>query len=289
MGQTFAMKEEEVDLPQIVAPIHPLSHRCEHDLASKSRMGRQAQWVILGLVGFFLLAAAIIVMGVLQINQRIAVQQPGGLAMDQIVERVNEDTDEGSEQATIAPDLCSLIGDSVDEALDQLGQGATIVSDTSIEAGDAARRELVVVLAWDPSDADGVSPLVKLRVEAGSSPSGSLVTAASYEASLKNLGFGAPSFRAAVERKKLVERTLQEVGLYVSDLGLTLPEDRRVYSSYAGDGTTLENESYGFDGIWTQAGKSYHWDVLLDYDYLRANAQGNLAYTDRSVAVTISL
>ena len=95
-------------------------------------------------------------------------------------------------------------------------------------------------------------------------------------------------FADAVKNEHIVEKTLREAGVNVTDGSAKLPSDKTSYSTYASDGTTLVKENCSFNGTVDINGAAHTWSSVLMYDYSTANASGNLADTVRIIYIYIN-
>ena len=65
--------------------------------------------------------------------------------------------------------------------------------------------------------------------------------------------------------------------------------EKEEYAHYDSTGKTIDEERFQFVGTGTdEAGHAFDWGVLLDYDYVQAIEENNLAKTVRTVEVAIS-
>lgn len=91
-----------------------------------------------------------------------------------------------------------------------------------------------------------------------------------------------------MKNEHIVEKTLREAGVNVTDGSAKLPSDKTSYSTYASDGTTLVKENCSFNGTVDINGAAHTWSSVLMYDYSTANASGNLADTVRIIYIYIN-
>lgn len=182
-----------------------------------------------------------------------------------------------------AIDLVALLGLDGEDAVDEIGHGAYIESDRNVSE-DGFSRQLTVPLANEKGTDRSGTPTVTLYLD-----DDGMVGRASYTASFSAVGFKGISLDEAVGSAGLIPAVLEASGLTdVDTSGIALPEDRSEFSTYESDDTTLTAEEVTFDGTGSTDGEEYAWESTLFYDYSEANAQGNLAYTVRTVTVSIS-
>lgn len=200
------------------------------------------------------------------------------------------DSDEAAKDASTAtakrtavPDLVALLGMTQDEALAALQHGAQVTGLTEVnEEGNPVKQQVSIALSDEPADARSGTPSVYLDLN----EEGRTVRAG-YSVATSSIGYGSLSFADAVDNEGIIEETVEEAGLTVSERTAALPEDKMAYSTYAGDGKTLTREYCEFSGSGEAAGTAYGWDAALSYDYTMANATGNLADTIRTIYVYI--
>lgn len=180
-------------------------------------------------------------------------------------------------------DLVSLFGLDLDQAVDEMGRGATVQSLTPMNS-DAYSTQAVVVLTDEPGDADSGTPVVTLRFDGAGQ-----VVWASYEAPLGNLGYRAISFPDAVERLDVLQDALHTAGLaQIQPDEFQLPDDRTLYARFADDLETVLIEELTFGGEGEAEGAVYDWSGTLSFDYRGAVESGNLADTLRTLRISIS-
>lgn len=188
-------------------------------------------------------------------------------------------------KTTTVPDLVSLLGLNVDQAIEVIQHGAQVTSSVEVnEEGNPIRTEVRLGLTAEPSDTRSGTPTVYLSLD----DNGAIIQSG-YSVGTSALGYGSLSFSDAITNEHLIEKTLDEAGLKVDTGSVVLPEDKMVYSSYASDGTTLTRENCSFEGSGTTAGGAVlPWTAILSYDYTTANATGNLADTIRAVYIYVA-
>ena len=91
-----------------------------------------------------------------------------------------------------------------------------------------------------------------------------------------------------MKNEHIVEKTLREAGVNVTDGSAKLPSDKTSYSTYASDGTTLVKENCSFNGSVDINGAAHTWSRELKNDYSTATATGNLAETERIIYINIT-
>lgn len=198
-------------------------------------------------------------------------------------EEVSQDAATANVKKTEIPTLLPLLGKTQEEALAELGHGATVTLDSQVsdEASPMSHR-LTVVLTEEPSDAKSGTPTVYLGMDANEK-----IVTAGYSAATASLGYGTLSFADAVSHEHVVEKTLAEAGLAIPEGSVVLPESS-TYATFASDGTTLVKEQHAFEGQAASGGSDYLWTSVLVYNYTAANATGNLADTVRQIYVYVS-
>lgn len=188
-----------------------------------------------------------------------------------------------TEKRTEVPDLLSILGLSESEAIAQLKRGASVVSTREVsEEGSSIVTQETVALLEEPADSRSGTPTVYLGLNADG-----VVVSAGYSAATASLGYGSISFAEAIETQHIIQKTLEEAGVTVSDDAITLPSDRSDYATYASDGTTVTAENCSFSGPVDINGETYEWSAVLTYNYTTSNATGNLADTIRIIYVYV--
>lgn len=221
-------------------------------------------------------------------SQTLASQQTQAQQDAQEVSSIKKDDtkDASSETAkkTQAPNLVTLLGKTQDEAISLLKRGATVTRTEEVkEEGNPIKSKITIALTDEPADARTGTPTVYL----GLNEQGKTVQAG-YSASTAALGYGSLSFADAVKNEHIVEKTLQEAGVNVTQGSATLPADKTTYSTYDTDGTTLVKESCSFSGTVDISGAAHEWSAVLRYDYTTANTSGNLADTIRIIYIYLN-
>lgn len=253
----------------------------------KSQRMRNVLIVVIALIVLLIGALGYFTWLLLNEAQTEATQQAlsqGSLDVDQLKESETDDSAGGVEKQIEAPDLAGLLGATEERALEAIGKGATVASTTPVEEeGNPIKSSLKVILTDEPGDARTGTPTVYLDLDANGA-----VISAGYSASALSLGYGSLSFSETIESDRIVENTLAEAGLLVSEGLITLPADKDEYNTYGSDGNTLVSSSYTFSDTLEQDGIVYEWSVVLKYDYTSYNASGNPVDTTRQVYVYVS-
>ena len=183
------------------------------------------------------------------------------------------------------PDLSAIMGKTQDEALSILKRGAQVTATQPVDDEDSVIKSNVTVsLTSEPADSRTAStPTVYLGLNGDG-----IVVQAGYSASASALGFGTLSFADAVTNERVIEKTLQKIGVGVPNEVVTLPENKDDYSSYASDGTTVVKERCSFEGSATVNNVPCSWSAVLSYDYTTQILTGNLNDTVRVIYVYVT-
>lgn len=199
--------------------------------------------------------------------------------------------DEGRKHGDV-PALTGLFGLSVDEAIDQVGRGATVTSDKEIieESGEGDEKKTEVVgrsvtvsLEDEATDNSGNAPTLYLECDKDGA-----ITRVGYSTSVASLNYGDMSFADIVQSGHIVENLLSDAGL-PTDAGAVEVPAAEDYRTYADDGTTIVQEAYLFSGASNATdGSEHEWSCRLTYDYSAANVSGNLADTIKRVQLYIN-
>ncbi|MBR2804897.1 MAG: hypothetical protein IKE20_07140, partial [Eggerthellaceae bacterium] len=146
------------------------------------------------------------------------------------------------------PDLSAIMGKTQDEAIAILKRGAQVTATQPVaDEGSVIKSNVTVSLTSEPADSRTAStPTVYLGLNADG-----VVVQAGYSASASALGFGTLSFADAVTNERVIEKTLQKIGVGVPNEVVSLPENKDDYSTYASDGTTVVKERCSFEGTAT--------------------------------------
>ena len=183
------------------------------------------------------------------------------------------------------PDLSAIMGKTQDEAITILKRGAQVTATQPVaDEGSVIKSNVTVSLTSEPADSRTAStPTVYLGLNADG-----VVVQAGYSASASALGFGTLSFADAVTNERMIEKTLQKIGVGVPNEVVTLPENKDDYSSYASDGTTVVKERCSFEGTATVNAVPCTWSAVLSYDYTTQILTGNLNDTVRVIYVYVT-
>lgn len=254
----------------------------------KSRRMRRVLIIIVILLIALIVALGYFTFRLFSESQTLAAQQTreqqDAQEVAAIQEKETKDAATTTEKKTDVPDLAALLGMGQDQALTALAHGATVVNSNDVnEEGNAIKRNVTIALTDEPADARSSTPTVYLGLNAEG-----LVIQAGYSAATAALGYGSLSFIDAVRNEHIVEKTLNEAGIPVSEGSAILPDDKTAYSTYASDGTTLVKENCSFSGTAELDGAPHDWSAVLLYDYTTANTSGNLADTIRMIYVYVN-
>lgn len=252
----------------------------------RSRRMRKILIAVIVVLVLLVAAGAVLVVMLFDTANNAATQQAQSAVSE--VEAIDpddatKDASTATSKRTTVPDLVALLGLTQEEALERLQHGAQVTGLSEVnEEGNPIKWQVDVALSDEPADSRSGTPSVYLDLnEEGR------VLRAGYSVSISSIGYGSISFTDAVSNEGIIEKTVEEAGLTVSDYTAALPEDKMQYSSYAGDGTTLTREYCEFAGTGTAGDAQYAWEADLSYDYTMANATGNLADTIRTIYVYI--
>lgn len=211
-------------------------------------------------------------------------ESPAALASD-------AQDDSGQDHGDV-PALAGLLGKTVDDAVAEVGRGATVTSEKDIKEetgkGDKKKTEVVgksvtVALADETTDNSGNTPTLYLDCDKDGA-----ITRVGYSTSVASLNYGDMSFADIVQEGHIIENLLTDAGLPTDDGAVKMPaaED---YRTYAEDGTTIVQEAYSFSGTSKATdGSDHEWTCRLSYDYSAANVSGNLADTIKLVQLYIN-
>ena len=194
------------------------------------------------------------------------------------------DTAETTGRLADVPNLASLFGMTQDEAVKAIGRGAYVAGSSEVnEEGNPIKTSVNIVLTEEPADSKKNTPKVYLGLgEDGK------VRQVGYSASIASLGFGSSSFADAVSNEHVVEKTLAKAGVTVPEGSAKLPADKKEYSTYKSDGTTVTLERASFEGDVDVNGTPCTWLATLSYDYATQVVTGNLNDTVRLIHVYIT-
>ena len=237
--------------------------------------------VLLGTLGFFIYQ-------LYTESQTLAVQQTQEQTQTDDLKIQNDaglDEKPVATKTTDVPNLVSLLGMTRDDAVTALKRGALVTSTRDVnEEGNPIKQSVTVALTEEPSVSKMGSPTVYLGLD-----SDGKIVQAGYSAPASLLGFGSLSFKDAVSNEHVVEKTLQEAGVNVSNGAAQLPDDRSLYTTYASDGKTLVRERCPFSGEITINGHPCTWSAVLSYDYTAMNLSGNMNDTVRIIYAYITM
>lgn len=255
----------------------------------KSRRMRRVLIVIVVLLVLILCALGYFTFKLLGDSKTLATQQTQEQQSSQEVGALKQDQTETKDASTATvkkteiPDLTAVLGVTQDEAVVLLKHGATVTSSKAVnEEGNSIKTNVTIALTDEPADTRSGTPTVYLGLDEDGK-----VIQAGYSAATATLGYGSLSFVDAVKNEHIVEKTLQEAGIKVTEGTVELPADKTTYSTYASDGTTLVKESCSFNGTVEVGSTQHEWSSVLLYDYTTANTSGNLADTVRIIYVYI--
>ena len=183
------------------------------------------------------------------------------------------------------PDLSAIMGKTQDEAIAILKRGAQVTATQPVaDEGSVIKSNVTVSLTSEPADSRTAStPTVYLGLNADG-----VVVQAGYSASASALGFGTLSFADAVTNERVIEKTLQKIGVGVPNEVVSLPENKDDYSTYASDGTTVVKERCSFEGTASVNAVPCTWSAVLSYDYTTQILTGNLNDTVRVIYVYVT-
>lgn len=251
------------------------------ELSPRQRRSRRMRKILIFLIALaVVIFIALVYMSVQWVleGQNVAEQLVEEQTLED-VESLSEDISDDSgttEKLVEVPDLASLLGLTQDEALAELGDGASVTATSAVaEEGSSIATSLTVDLGDDAgAGSDSEAPTVYLGLDANG-----LVVQAGYSASITLLGYGSLSFSDAVEEEHIIEQTLAEAGISVEEGSVSLPEDRATYTTYDEDGTTVLRENCSFSGTAEIDGVEHAWSAKLLYDYTTSNVTGDLEDT----------
>ena len=237
----------------------------------KSRRMRRILIVVIILL--VLILAAMVYFGVQLYKEASSSAVQQALSSEQEVAAIAAD----AAKVTTVPDLVSLLGHTQQEAIDILQHGATAAEPRAVnEEGNPIKSEVRVALTAEPADSRTGTPTVYLGLDADGK-----IIQAGYSTSTSSLGYGSVSFKDAVLKERIIEKTLAEGAV-------ELPEDAESYTSFDTDGTTRTKEYCSFNGEVDIDGAPHAWSAVLSYDYSMANASDNLADTVRTIFIYVN-
>lgn len=199
-------------------------------------------------------------------------------------DKLDDDTGNASVKLTDVPDLSPVLGMTSDDALKAIGHGAYITSNRDVDEKDnPIKKNLSVALVDEPGDSKTGSPTVYLALDKDGK-----VIQVGYSASAAALGFGSLSFVDAVSGEHVIEKTLGKIGVNVPEGSAVLPDDKKAYTTYDKDGTTVVRERYSFEGDVDVNGTPCAWSSVLSYDYKTQVLTGDLSDTVRIIYVYVT-
>ncbi len=192
------------------------------------------------------------------------------------------------------PDLVNLLGLSVDEAIEEVGRGATITSERDIteEVSDGeddedvetqvVGRNVTVTLADESTDSSGNVPSLYFETDEDD-----IIVSVGYSTPVSLLNYGDVAFEDIVQESHIIENLLVDAGLIVDTGTIELPSVDD-YRTYGDDGQTIVRESYTFSGSASDSdGVDHDWTCRLSYDYSTANVSNSLTDTIKLIQVYI--
>ncbi len=151
------------------------------------------------------------------------------------------------------PNIVNLLGKTIDEAVNSIGQDAFVVSSTKISDYETgASNQTIINLNNEQANIKSGTP----NIVADTNRSGRIVKI-SFSCNIRLLGYGNYSFVDLVDNLHLIERSYNEAGLYLEDGSVSVPANRSAYSTYDSDGTTLISENCDFNGNHWQDGRNF--------------------------------
>ncbi len=199
-------------------------------------------------------------------------------------DKLSDDAVEAAVKLTEVPKLTSLLGQTQDAAVSAIGHGAVVTANREVnEEGNPIKTNLNVALTDEPVDSKTGSPTVYLGLD----KDGKIIQVG-YSASASALGFGSLSFADAVNSDHVIEKTLDKIGVEVPQGSAVLPSDKKEYSTYASDGTTVTRERCSFEGDVDVNGVACAWSAVLSYDYTTQVVTGDLSDTVRIIYVYVT-
>ena len=252
----------------------------------QSRRLRRTLIIVIVVIIVLAVALGIFAIHWIQTSQNQAVQQAQQTTSQQstITDTTGKDASTKTTKTTSVPDMASVLGLTLDEAVEQIGHGISPATETEVDEDDnPIKTQIVAPLTDEPADSKTGTPTMYFGLD----EDGKIIQVG-YSTSTASLGFGALSFKDAVDNEHVVETTLAEAGINVANGSAVLPDDKTEYSSYASDGTTLVRERCSFSGDVKVGDEDCTWSSVLSYDYTTANLTGNLSDTVRIIYVYIT-
>lgn len=203
---------------------------------------------------------------------------------DSLASSQADDVNNAPAKMTDVPVLTSLFGKTTEEAVNEIGHGAMALPAREVkEEGNPIKSSVNVSLNDEPIDSKTGAPTVYL----GLNQDGKVIQVG-YSASAAALGFGSLSFADAVSNDRVIEKTFEKIGVAIPAGSVELPADKKDYSTYADDGTTVTRERCSFEGDIDVNGTPCTWSAVLSYDYTTQIVTGDLADTVRVIYVYIT-
>ena len=213
-----------------------------------------------------------------------AQEQQGAPKEQDMGDKLDDDTGKTSVKLTDVPNLSPVLGMTSDEAIEAIGHGAYVTSNRDVnEKNNPIKKNLTVALVDEPGDSKTGSPTVYLALDKDGK-----VIQVGYSASAAALGFGSLSFADAVSNEHVIEKTLEKIGVNVPTGSAVLPDDKKNYTDYDKDGTTVLRERCSFEGDVDVNGTPCAWSSVLSYDYKTQVLTGDLSDTVRIIYVYIT-
>lgn len=182
------------------------------------------------------------------------------------------------------PNLVSLLGKNIDQAVPEIGHGSVLASseDVSDPSISAVKKYTVNLSNESSSLKTGSSSVVAFTNKKGS------ITKVTFSCDIALLGYGKFGFVDIINNQHLVENSYKEAGLNLEIGNVVAPTNRASYTTYASDGTTAIKEVCDFSGSVYQDKKYYKWNSTVSYDYTIANTKGDLSETIRIISISVS-
>lgn len=172
------------------------------------------------------------------------------------------------------PKLINFIGHNIDEAIANIGQGATIVSSN--------QNQTIISLTNESGNEISGTPTVIIDTYKNKK-----IKKMSFKCNTWLLGYGSYGFIDFIDNEHIIEKSISEAGLELNIGVVKCPTDRNLYTMYDSDGTTVILENFDFNGQKLQNGRMFKWSANLNFDYKVANEKGNLAETIRTITISI--
>lgn len=252
----------------------------------KLKKAQKLPLIICGLAAVIAIGVFVVILVTyLQGSANLAKQQQRGTGQDEITKtyEITAYTKDKPEKTLYVPNLVEQLGKSVDQAINDIGHGATVTGAQAVgKPTDKVEKNTMVSLSNEAGDAKQGAPSLVL----GTNHAGK-ITKISFSCNTWALGYGSLSFIDLINNEHVVEKTFREAGLNLEDGKVVAPTNRASYTTYGSDGTTVETESCSFSGKLFQDKHSYKWDSTVTFDYSIANKEGNLSKTVRNVTISV--